>query len=474
MPEKEKKSKKSKAGSDEPPLTAVQRLQSLNLVSRVASEWNNHLGISDRTLAEFVINLAERRIKSFLKEQFVREDGSCYNLSLSDDGADSNVRVGLISSAIERDVETISTFRSDLISNGAGEAIPPTFAARILRVVCDMSPRMERQMKKMDEKKRTKKQKLQKKQGVSVHEGGDGTVMSSIAPSERKNQMEGQFPGLGGTNLTGSVPLEEGFYEHNRGDPDKNQDFNVHDRSRNKRGRWDNEGNDNKDGENKEPIDSGKRSKSNLPAWMTQKTDAAAATAKETSVRSKSNLPAWMIQKQQGGDEKQSELKLYQIFTGTTQRVLDFGVVVEINAPGSSSTEKITGMVHLAHVSKNRVEKPRDAGVRPGQRVYVKLISIGKKGVAGGAGEGGLMLSMKDVDQNSGKDLMPHRTAAASGGMGGSGNGNNGSNNATENAAASASAAVVHPGLDVAALKRRQEEEEAENITHRQMQGLQG
>eukprot|EP00984_Skeletonema_dohrnii_P014403 scaffold6039_cov67-Skeletonema_dohrnii-CCMP3373.AAC.2 len=84
---KEKKSKKKGGDSNEPPLSAVERLQALNLVSRVASEWNNHLGISDRTLAEFVIDLAERRIKSFLKEHFVKESGSMYKLSVaSDDG----------------------------------------------------------------------------------------------------------------------------------------------------------------------------------------------------------------------------------------------------------------------------------------------------------------------------------------------------------------------------------------------------
>lgn len=246
MPEKEKKSKKSKSGSDEPPLTAVERLQSLNLLSRVASEWNNHLGISDRTLAEFVINLGERRIKTFLKENFVREDGSLYLVTLLDDG---KIRVGLISTAIERDVETISAFRNDLISNGAGESIPPTFAARILRVVCDMSPRMERIMKKMDDKKRAKKQKLQKKQGAGDEGGGDGRVMSSIDPSGRKNQMEASFPGLAGSNLTGSVPLEDGFYEHNKGGvAGAKQEYNVHERSRNKR-RCDNEGNE------EEPID---------------------------------------------------------------------------------------------------------------------------------------------------------------------------------------------------------------------------
>jgi ATP-dependent RNA helicase DHX8/PRP22 len=494
MPSKEK-------NDADPPLTAVERLQSLNLVSRIASESSNHLGISDRTLAEFIINLAERRIKSFLKEQFAREGGTLYHvplLSSEDDninttvgggggggdagaagGNNNKLRITLISSAIERDIDTISAYRDDLITNGAGDNIHPTFAARILRIVCDMSPRMERLMKKMEEKKRKNKRKLNNNSSGAgddgVRVGELGTVMSSIAPSGRRQQIEGQFPGLAGRNLTGAVPLEDGFYEHNSnptatttnsntGDSSTNQDFNVHARSRNKR-RWDAAGEEEGDTETKIKV---------VPTDAEQH-----RRPKETSMRSKSNLPAWMTQKQEPSTMEDATgrgegLQLYQIFTGTVQRVLDFGVVVEIHAPPSSasSEDKITGMVHAAHVSKTRVEKPRDAGVRPGQRVYVKVISIGNRGVAGGAGEGGLMLSMKDVDQNSGKDLMPYRTVAAGGSGGGSIVNNNTMNNITENTAASASAAVVHPGLDVSALKRRQEEEEAEHITHRQMQGL--
>ena len=487
MPDKEKKSKKS-SSADEPPLTAVERLQSLNLVSRVATEFSNHLGISDRTLAEFGINLAEKRIKSYLKEHFTKEGGSLYHVSLSSSDNNNNgggkIRVGLISSAIEHDIDTITQFRNDLISNGAGETIQPTFASRLLRVVCDMSPRMERLMKKLNDKKQKKLQKQQAASGsgtaASAAAAEDGRVMSSIAPSERKTEIGNEFPGLVGKNLMGSVPLESGFYEHdnNAGDNDKKQEFDVHARSRNNKRRLDNNETGNNGGE--QPIDSGKRTKSNLPAWMTtnnnnnNQNDSAGDNVKETSARLKSNLPAWMTQKQPASTtskDGQPELKLYDIFTGTVQRVLDFGVVVDLNVSSSNSnSNKISGMVHLAHVSKTRVEKPRDAGIRPGQRVYVKLISIGNRGIAGGAGEGGLMLSMKDVDQSSGKDLMPHRTAAAAGSNMGNNN-SSGMNDRTENVAASASAAVVHPGLDVAALKRRQEEEEADNIAHRQARG---
>jgi ATP-dependent RNA helicase DHX8/PRP22 len=442
-PKKEKKSKKKGGGdSSEPPLSAVERLQALNLVSRVASEWNNHLGVSDRTLAEFVINLAEKRIKSFLKENFTKEGGSLYNLSLASD--DGKVRVGLISSALERDDETVQAFKNDLSSNGAGDSIPLTFAARIIHTVCDMSPRMERLIKKMDDKKNKKK-----KQSQGGQSNNSGTVMSAVPPSHRKSEMEAQFPGLAGKNLTGSVPLEQGFYEHDKSNNNSSGDngvdlSNVHNRARNKKRNWDDSGDGGPD--EQQPGETGKRSKSNLPAWMTREQDA------------KSN----------------SGLELYGIYKGTVERVLDFGVVVELETATAASGDKISGMVHLAHVSKTRVEKPKDAGIRQGQRIYVKLISIGNRGAAGGAGEGGLMLSIKDVDQSTGKDLMPHRSAASIGGGNSGAHPSNNMNDSTSNVAASASAAVVHPGLDVATLKRRQEEEEAENMTYRQMQGLQG
>mmetsp|Transcript_12057 Transcript_12057/g.28301 ORF Transcript_12057/g.28301 Transcript_12057/m.28301 type:complete len:1283 (-) Transcript_12057:45-3893(-) len=431
--EKKKGAKKKSSASDEPPLTAVERLQSLNLISRICTEWNNHLGISDRTLSEFVINLAEKRIKSFLKDQFVKDSGSLYNITLDGDDGGGKLRLNLISSSVEQDVATITSYRNDLISNGAGSDIQTTFAARILKVVCDMSPRMERLMRKMNDKKKSKL----KKNAANGNGGSssDGGVMSGS--STRRDQIGSQFPGLAGRNLTGSVPLEDGFCEHN-----KSEIGDVHSRSRNKR-RWDdgNLSNNNLVGE------TGKRAKSNLPAWMT-KSDA-----------------------KQNNSDSSSQLQLYHIYTGVVQRVLDFGVVVELNFPSPSGVpgDKVSGMVHLAHVSKNRIEKPRDANVRPGQRVYVKLISIGNRGVDGGAGEGGLMLSLKDVDQANGRDLMPHRSAAAGSLSAGV---KKAINTAVESGSASASAAVVHPGLDVAALKRRQEEEEAENITTRQIQGM--
>ena len=117
----------------------------------------------------------------------------------------------------------------------------------------------------------------------------------------------------------------------------------MHARSRNKR-RWDNAG------KGRGPVDTGKRSKSNLPAWMTQHRadgegapSAATSAAKETGVRSKSNLPAWMTRGRAGEGKKRPEpvLKLHETCSGTVQRVLDFGVVVEMHVPGRAPDKKV-------------------------------------------------------------------------------------------------------------------------------------
>ena len=144
------------------------------------------------------------------------------------------LRVGLLSSAIEGNVDAISSFRNDLQPYGAAEegGFSPTFVARIIRVVCDMSPRVARQLVKMEEKKRRKRRKAGEGGGFGV---GRGHVMSSIAPSGRREIK--QFPGLAKKRLTRSVPLKEGFYKHETlGGGDK--DFDIHARSRNKR-LWD-------------------------------------------------------------------------------------------------------------------------------------------------------------------------------------------------------------------------------------------
>ncbi|KAL6200760.1 hypothetical protein ACLB2K_030541 [Fragaria x ananassa] len=96
------------------------------------------------------------------------------------------------------------------------------------------------------------------------------------------------------------------------------------------------------------------------------------------------------------GNEDQAynsgEPELYVVYKGVVTRVMDTGCFVEL-----SSLRGKEGLVHVSQMEKRRVSNAKDV-VKRGHQVYVKVVSIsGHK----------LSLSMKDVDQKTGKDLLP-------------------------------------------------------------------
>ena len=308
------------------PLTPVERLQALSLVTRVTAELSQHLGLQDKTLAEFVISLAESEWKSYIKQN------------------------GSTSTTV--DPAVAQALRQKLSENGAPN-VPLSLVSHIMQLVVDMSPKLARWQAARDEKNR--KRKLEE----------CDWVMSHIDPNPRKAELEQSFPGLAVPNLTHAIPLEGDFYEHT-----------------------------------KEEVEQSKRRISNLPAWMTKR--------EEPAKRARSNEP-----------------EMHGIYHGTISKLLGFGMVVAL--PEFQNE----GMVHISQISKNRIHHPSESGYKRGQAVWVKIISITNQNI---------MLSTKDVDQETGMDLMPHRSMARHEGE---------------------AKAVVHPGLDVVAWKRREAEEEA-------------
>eukprot|EP00956_Cyclotella_meneghiniana_P044644 scaffold328189_cov76-Cyclotella_meneghiniana.AAC.1 len=94
----------------------------------------------------------------------------------------------------------------------------------------------------------------------------EGGVFSEVTQNHRREDLVSQqLPDLGSQNLKGPVLLENGSHEHNNKNDDNNDGNNVHQLSR-KRRQWDDKGQANDDASVQE---TGKRSKSNLPAWMT-------------------------------------------------------------------------------------------------------------------------------------------------------------------------------------------------------------
>lgn len=324
--------------AEKKPLTPVERFEALNLVTRITSELNDGLGLKDKTVAEFVVTLAEKELKGFLKK-----------------GAPGG----------QVTVELAQTLRKTLADNGAPE-VPLSLVSHILELVWKSSPTIKRFEAKLLKK--------QAKTNLKVEEaGGADRVLSAIAANPRKKELGQAFPGLAGPNLNHAVDLEGSFYEHS-----------------------------------------------------------AKEVEEQRKHRNVSNLPAWMTSKKRPREEVDAKPVLHGIYSGTVKKILDFGMVVDLSQQFPPNTE---GMVHNAALSRNRVNRASEAGFRRNQKVWVKVIST--KGDR-------LVLSAKDADQSTGKDLMPHRSVANMEGP--------------RNISGSASI-VHHPGLDVQALKKREAEE---------------
>ncbi|KAF5204866.1 Atp-dependent rna helicase dhx8 [Thalictrum thalictroides] len=86
------------------------------------------------------------------------------------------------------------------------------------------------------------------------------------------------------------------------------------------------------------------------------------------------------------------EIELLKVYAGRVKKVMDTGYFVELNDFRGKE-----GLVHVSQMANKRVSSGKDV-VKRGEEVFVKVISMsGQK----------MSLSMKNVDQKTGKDLLP-------------------------------------------------------------------
>jgi ATP-dependent RNA helicase DHX8/PRP22 len=407
--------KKDAAAAAPLPLTPVERLQELSLIKKVSQEMAPHLnGLQDKTLSEFVINITESAIKRIVKDKQKQQQ---------------KMMVTAVTTALDDDaiMDASQSIRAQLATSmGSGNnsnMLPLSLLSEMVQLVNDQSPRMERFRKKLAEKAEQKKKKRSAASSSQQQQSEERPVLSNLH-SHRKVELESSFPGLAKANLTHAVPLDDQqFYEHNN---------NVN---------------------NERP----QRGVSNLPAWMTQDKKQQAATSDggdERKMQSRlleddNNDPPAAKRPRIGDETSPRGLELYGIYQGTIRKMMDFGMAVDINVDGdkNNAAKVEEGIVYNAHVSTSRITHPSKSNFRRGQVIYVKVISLK---------HGKIVLSAKDVDQRSGRDLMPHRSLAAAESSASAYDYNNNNNN---NNSSGASASVVHPGLDVKALRQREDEE---------------
>lgn len=309
----------------------IDQLSRLGLISKVCSELDNHLGFSDKTLAEFVIYLAENE-------------------------------------------NEVKGFKQKLLENGA--EFPESFAENLFRVI-----------------KRITNPSLaaEKKSSNPV-----------LVP---RNQNDVMFPGLAIKN-TKPVPLEGMVHELNDTELQKYRDQECQnhdkrgesDRSPERISRSDHrikrrDSPDRRDSDDRHK----KRERNGSPGRRRH----SRSRSRDRRRRSLSPSPTRHSKRDRSKSEarkkkskKEVEPELFGIYDGKISNILDFGCFVELD-----DFHRKEGLVHMSQLQQGTVSNIRQI-VKRGQPVKVKVISmVGSK----------IALSMKEVDQKTGKDLAPYR-----------------------------------------------------------------
>jgi ATP-dependent RNA helicase DHX8/PRP22 len=336
----------------------IENLQRIGLVSKVCAELDNHLGFSDKTLAEFIIHLAIQH------------------------------------------KDNVGAFRKALAENGAD--FPDSLADNMHRTIVRLTTTSQQQA------------------GRNSSSSSSTNSSSAAAPSVPRNSMEIQFPGLSKPN-TAPVPLVDSVLQDIaplfKADAMTSEQPALPSRSDKDRGRErdgdrdrDRERNRDRDYKDKGRSDGGRvRSRSRSPDnrdYRDRNRRESDRDRDRDRDRRDGDRDRDYRDRDRDGDRRDSdrgreskpssnEPELYGIYDGKVANIMEFGCFVELDG-----FHRKEGLVHVAQIQQGMVKDAKQV-VKRGQRVKVKVISIAGSKIA---------LSMKEADQNTGADLLPERS----------------------------------------------------------------
>lgn len=316
----------------------LEKLENLSLVSKICTELENHLGMNDKDLAEFIIHLA----------------GKC---------------------------STLEKFKKKLAENGA--EFPDSFAANLLRIIHTMKPRKGKGKKQSDDVKEEPEEvtrareelaaKRAKFPGLCLPDDTKKTeqLLNDEDVKVAKDAMDELEALLPGKPIT--VKKEEMSPPPvKRHSPSTKEHKRKRSRSRERhRSR------------SRERYSSRRRSRS-------RSRDRSPHRRHSDSYRSRR-------------EEKPSQPIVTNIYDGKVTSVMQFGCFVQLEGLRG----RHEGLVHISQLrNEGRVANVSDV-VKRGDHVKVKVLSIsGTK----------LSLSIKEVDQRTGRDLNPNHNRLLVGG----------------------------------------------------------
>ncbi|ELR22169.1 ATPdependent RNA helicase DHX8, putative [Acanthamoeba castellanii str. Neff] len=305
----------------------IEKLQLLSLVSKICTELENHLGagMSDKVLAEFIVDIAEKNPTL-----------PAFSGALSENGADfPEVLVEKLFHIIQRMKPSkaqsggsaapaqVAAAHSNVLANQfPGLAVPDNYAARMMKIVEEEEP------------------------------------VPPVADDRKRKREDDHEPA--------SRDRERGDH-HSR---DRERDGRGRDDDRGRRGRDDDYDRDRRD------RDRSRRSRSPDRHGRDRDRD----------------RPAF---KPPARDD--DEPVKYKIYDGTVRTVKEFGCFVSLEGVRGRKE----GLVHVSEIrAGGRLTNANDA-IKRGEKVKVKVLGVAGEKVS---------LTMREVDQQTGKDLLPRKT----------------------------------------------------------------
>ncbi|XP_006897952.1 PREDICTED: ATP-dependent RNA helicase DHX8-like [Elephantulus edwardii] len=338
-------------GAQPGPVEELAKLEYLSLVSKVCTELDNHLGINDKDLAEFVISLAEKNT-------------------------------------------TFDTFKISLVENGA--EFTDSLISNLLRLIQTLRPPAKPCTSKDPVvKPKTEKEKL-KELFPGLCQPDNPSVRTMLDEDDMKvavdvlKELEALMPSAAGQEKQRNPEHREKNKKKKRSrSRDRDRD-RERDRERDR------------DRDHKRRHRSRSRSRSRTRERNKGKSRYRSRSRSQSPVRDRKERDKYGERSLDRWRDKHvdrpppEEPAIGDIYSGKITSIMQFGCFVQLEG----LRKRWEGLVHISELRREgRVANVADV-VSKGQRVKVKVLSFtGTK----------TSLSMKDVDQETGEDLNPNR-----------------------------------------------------------------
>ncbi|PPQ77016.1 hypothetical protein CVT25_014833 [Psilocybe cyanescens] len=298
----------------------IQQLELLSLVNKITQEIDNHMGINDKTAAEFIISLHDASDKS------------------------------------------LANFKSKLVETGL--SFPDSFVETVDRLILTLHPKY----------KKRKVAKSAKAQGKSK---ANDDELSEI---ERKKRM---FPGLAVKDQEVPPAVSDDAFLMELGDlvAGKKRPASTDQDASPKRRRQD--------------LSPPRRGRSPSPRRGTGRDDRNNGYGEGRDNRYGEGRGDRNGYRNGGRRQVDEKPVIFKIYEGKVSSLKEFGAFVTLEGVAG----RVEGMIHVSNIQVGaRANSALDLLSR-GQQVKVKVMSVASNRIG---------LSMKDVDQHTGKDLTPH------------------------------------------------------------------